>query len=231
MYAPQIVDLNCDGSSALPNGSWYHYSYGTIATYKQDWESFGGFSHDFMHKITWGGEDWDIIDSAVKGGLEIERKRSPWVYHYFHSKKGMWQKANTTVAVTSRKIPKMRTPEKIPLAKINAPPPKGILRRKEAALRKETPLQKEAPVRKVAPPLKKIPLQAEVSINKEAPSKIEVPPQREVAIEKRPLHQKEGRHRKEHRTRKAEAPPGREVSPKQGPLSQKRRPPGNEPLS
>lgn len=59
--------------------------------YKEDWERFGGFSQGFVNKTTWGGEDWDIIDGAVKGGLEIERKRSPWVYHYYHTKYGMWK--------------------------------------------------------------------------------------------------------------------------------------------
>ena len=58
--------------------------------YKQDWQKFGGFSKEFINKDTWGGEDYDIIDSAAKGGLEIERKRTPYVYHYEHSKKGMW---------------------------------------------------------------------------------------------------------------------------------------------
>ena len=71
-------------------GRWYHYSYGTVAMYKQDWQKFGGFSKEFINKDTWGGEDYDIIDSAAKGGLEIERKRTPYVYHYEHSKKGMW---------------------------------------------------------------------------------------------------------------------------------------------
>lgn len=82
--------LNCGGSSALPRGLWYHYSYGTVAMYKGDWEKFGGFSDGFENKVTWGGEDWDIIDNAVRSGLEIERKRSPWVYHYYHTKAGMW---------------------------------------------------------------------------------------------------------------------------------------------
>lgn len=90
IYAPDIVFLNCGGSSSKPMGSWYHYSYGTIAMYKEDWKNFGGFSASFSTKTTWGAEDWDLIDRAVRGGLEIERKRSPWVYHYHHSKVGMW---------------------------------------------------------------------------------------------------------------------------------------------
>ena len=59
--------------------------------YKQDWKNFGGFSKAFMNKESWGGEDWDLIDSAVKRGLEIERKRCPWIYHYKHDKNGMWK--------------------------------------------------------------------------------------------------------------------------------------------
>lgn len=90
VYAPQIVSLACGGSSSIPKGYWYHYSYGTIAMYKQDWHNFGGFSQAFSNKSTWGGEDWDIIDNAVRSGLEIERKRSQFVYHYHHSKAGMW---------------------------------------------------------------------------------------------------------------------------------------------
>lgn len=90
VYAPQIVSLTCGGSSSIPKGYWYHYSYGTIAMYKQDWHNFGGFSQAFNNKSTWGGEDWDIIDNAVRSGLEIERKRSQFVYHYHHSKAGMW---------------------------------------------------------------------------------------------------------------------------------------------
>ncbi|KAK2569174.1 Beta-1 [Acropora cervicornis] len=91
VYAPEIVLLKCGGSSSKPRGTWFHASYGTIATYKQDWDNFGGFSPAFLQKTTWGGEDWDLIDNAVKGGLEIERRRSPWVYHYYHVKAGMWK--------------------------------------------------------------------------------------------------------------------------------------------
>ncbi|XP_067044544.1 beta-1,4-N-acetylgalactosaminyltransferase 3-like isoform X2 [Acropora muricata] len=91
VYAPEIVLLKCGGSSSKPRGTWFHASYGTIATYKQDWDNFGGFSPAFLQKTTWGGEDWDLVDNAVKGGLEIERRRSPLVYHYYHVKAGMWK--------------------------------------------------------------------------------------------------------------------------------------------
>lgn len=114
VYAPQIVYLNCTGTSTAPVGLWYHYSYGTVAMYKQDWTNFGGFSADFIQKVTWGGEDWDLIDSAVKSGLEVERKRCPWIFHYYHSKKGMWQKPQTTS--TSLPAPPTRPTEKTSLS-------------------------------------------------------------------------------------------------------------------
>ena len=76
----------------LQRGSWYHYSYGTIATYKQDWDNFGGFSKEFRYKTT-----------SVKGGLEIERKHSPWIYHYHHSKKEMWQKKNVNKTALAKR--------------------------------------------------------------------------------------------------------------------------------
>ena len=148
VYAPQIVFLNCDGSSALPRGSWYHYSYGTIATYKQDWDNFGGFSKEFLKKTTWGGEDWDIIDGAVKGGLEIERKRSPWIYHYYHSKKGMWQKKNVSKAalaksnsksgLAAKKLPPM---VKTPAKKEISSKTKGVAQDKAAPLHKDRNLR------------------------------------------------------------------------------------------
>ena len=76
----------------MPVGVWYHYRYGAIAMYKRYWESFGGFSEKFRNKDTCGGEDWDIIDCPVKGGLEIERKRAPWISHFQHTKAEMLQK-------------------------------------------------------------------------------------------------------------------------------------------
>ena len=56
----------------------------------QTWDNVRGFSKEFLDMKTWGGEDWDIIDGAIKGGLEMERKRSPWIYYYYHIKAGMW---------------------------------------------------------------------------------------------------------------------------------------------
>ena len=50
IYAPQIIYLHCGGSSNMPVDVWYHHSYGTIAIYKRDWESFGGISEEVLNK-------------------------------------------------------------------------------------------------------------------------------------------------------------------------------------
>ena len=52
--------------------------------YIQTWDDVRGFSKQFFDMKTWGGEDWDIIDDAIKGGS------TPWIYHYYQTKAGMW---------------------------------------------------------------------------------------------------------------------------------------------
>ena len=137
LHAPQIVYLYCDGTSAVPRGRWYHYSYGTVAVYKEDWDKFGGFSKDFETKVTWGGEDWDLIDGAVKSGLEIERTRCPKIYHYYHSKTGMWVKTETPkLAKGAKPTPKTAqiTPKAAkPMPKAAKPVPKVAKQMPKAA--------------------------------------------------------------------------------------------------
>ena len=43
--------------------------------------------------MKWGGEDWELMDQLVGVGLEFERMRTTHVYHYHHSKKGLWSNA------------------------------------------------------------------------------------------------------------------------------------------
>lgn len=44
---------------------------------------------DFTTK--WGGEDWDLLDRVLSAKLEVERLKQPGLFHYYHSREGMWQ--------------------------------------------------------------------------------------------------------------------------------------------
>ena len=67
---------------------WEDSGYGPIGLYRSDWTLIGGF---VKHRQGWGGEDWDLIDQVAEKGLEFERLRTPHMYHYFHTHKGMWK--------------------------------------------------------------------------------------------------------------------------------------------
>ncbi|XP_068762656.1 uncharacterized protein [Montipora capricornis] len=70
-------------------GFWETFGFGIFSIFKSDWDKFGGMNVEaFQHK--WGGEDWDLIDRVLSVGLEVERLRMPGFYHFYHSKKGMW---------------------------------------------------------------------------------------------------------------------------------------------
>ena len=49
--------------------------------YIQTWDNVRGFSKEFLDM---GRRELAIIDGAIKGGS------TPWIYHYYHAKAGMW---------------------------------------------------------------------------------------------------------------------------------------------
>ena len=88
-YIPILVRLRCGHFPDRPRGQWEGDGYGQVGVYKADWDRFGGFTN---HRKGWGGEDWDLIDNVVEKELELERLRTPYIYHYYHNKKGMWHR-------------------------------------------------------------------------------------------------------------------------------------------
>jgi len=90
VFTPIIAQMKCGANPTKLAGLWQVYGYGIIAMYKSDWDRSGGFPND---KRKWGGEDWELMDQLVGVGLEFERMRTTHVYHYYHSKKGLWSNA------------------------------------------------------------------------------------------------------------------------------------------
>ena len=86
-YTPIVIQLACGANPANLAGKWQVYGYGLIGMYKSDWDRAGGFP---VNSNKWGGEDWDLVDALFGKGLEFERSRTRHVYHYYHTKKGMW---------------------------------------------------------------------------------------------------------------------------------------------
>ncbi|XP_068732068.1 beta-1,4-N-acetylgalactosaminyltransferase 3-like isoform X2 [Montipora capricornis] len=89
-YAPVVGRLDCGVFPSDPKGFWQQDGYGILSVFKTDWNTFGGMNvEEFTTK--WGGEDWDLVDRVLSAGLEIERLKQPGLFHYYHSRKGMWQ--------------------------------------------------------------------------------------------------------------------------------------------
>eukprot|EP00794_Sanderia_malayensis_P009641 gene9641-10628_t len=88
-YTPLLMRLACGRFQHKPAGFWEAFGYGIFGLYKSDWDSFEGMNVE-KFRNAWGGEDWDFAERVIKAGLEIERLRVPYLFHYFHTKKGMW---------------------------------------------------------------------------------------------------------------------------------------------
>ncbi|XP_068684674.1 beta-1,4-N-acetylgalactosaminyltransferase 3-like isoform X3 [Montipora foliosa] len=89
-YAPIVGRLECGIFPSDPKGFWEHEGYGILSVFKTDWNTFGGMNVK-EYTTKWGGEDWDLVDRVLSAGLEIERLKQPGLFHYYHSRTGMWQ--------------------------------------------------------------------------------------------------------------------------------------------
>ena len=93
-FAPVVKRLRCGYYPSNPYGYWETLGFGLFAIYKSDFDRIGGM--DVQTFKQWGGEDWELLDRVLMWGMEVERRKVPAFYHFYHKPLGSFNQRNDT---------------------------------------------------------------------------------------------------------------------------------------